>query len=86
MSEYKILELNPEVKNYEDIDEGDQIKITTSYAKETFLYVCVKTYIPVAIEVMDEKGLYEKYSFHEIQLNPTITPEEFSYKYEAYGF
>ncbi|MCI4671671.1 MAG: DUF1571 domain-containing protein [Bacteroidia bacterium] len=68
ISAYKIMKINPQLsKSYKSI-EGQNIKIPTSYAKYTCLYIDTQTNLPYMAEVHDEKGLFEKYYFLDVKL------------------
>ena len=87
INEYKILDLNPDVNYYDDVDEGEEILLPNGYGKDIYLMIDRETKLPVSIEVHDEKGFFEAYSFHDIELNPsTITSEEFTPEFQEYGF
>lgn len=86
ISEYKILDLNPKVGYYTDVKAGQDIILPSTYAKKITLLVDAESLLPVSIEVHDEKGFYEAYSFHAIELNPDIDMSEFTPDFEEYGF
>lgn len=86
LNEYKILDLNAEISYYNDVKEGQEILIPSGYGKEIHLLIDRENNLPTSIEVHDEKGFFEAYSFHQIELNPTITAEEFSPEFDEYGF
>ena len=86
ISEYMMLELNPNVYNYGQISPGDIIIRSNDYAKSITLLVDVERFIPLKLIVHDDKGLYEQYEFLDLEINPVIAPEEFNKNYEAYGF
>ncbi len=83
---YAILELNEDVDDYEDVEEGQEIKVPTHYAKRMTLLIDKKTHLPLVIKVYDNKGLYEKYEYNSISLNPKFAPNEFTMEYEGYNF
>ena len=81
-----ILELNPNVDDYYDIDKGDVIIRPNDYGKTITLLIDIEREIPLKLIVHDDKGLYEQYEFLDLTLNPEINREEFSDKYDDYGF
>ncbi len=83
---YAILELNEEVDSYNDVEKGQEIKVPNHYAKSMTLLIDKETHLPLVIKVFDSKGLYEKYEYNSIVLNPTFAPNEFNMEYEQYGF
>lgn len=86
LSDYMILENNKEVRFYDDIEAGQHIKIPTSYSKKMILYIDQSALIPLKVEVCDTKGLYEEFTFRNVQLNVVFKENEFSEDYEEYGF
>jgi outer membrane lipoprotein-sorting protein len=83
---YKILELNPSLDDFFDVKPGQVIKIPNVYAKEMVVMVDPANHLPIVQVMMDDKGLFEKYEFHDIVVNPRFTTMEFSEDNEAYGF
>jgi hypothetical protein len=87
IAEYMILEKNPKFTDYFDIlKKGQVIKIPTWYCKTVFLYVDQLYFLPVSIKVMDDKGLFEEYNYHFLQVNPKFDEGEFTRTYKGYGF
>jgi hypothetical protein len=87
ISDYKILELNPNLKSiFQTLPTGAVIKIPSDYAKKIILYIEKYLYIIIKIEVYDEIGLFEQYLFDDIILNPVFSNEEFDEKNKSYGF
>lgn len=64
---YKIRELNPEIKTYFDLTPGQVIQIPSSFARRCIIYVDVQEFLPRKLEIFDEKGWFERYSFYDIQ-------------------
>ncbi|MBC7863515.1 MAG: DUF1571 domain-containing protein [Bacteroidia bacterium] len=86
VGEYMILENNPSLDGFNDVNEGDIIKVPTSYAKNVTIYVDALYYVPVGVVVYDDKGLYEQYDYFFLQVNPKIADEEFTKDYKDYKF
>lgn len=87
VGEFKLLELNSEkVDDYNDVKAGQVIKVPSAYAKNVTLYIDKLFFIPVSTVVYDEKGLFEKYDYFFVQLNPKIDEAEFTRSYKEYGF
>jgi len=76
--EYKIRELNN--IDYDGLKTGQVIKIPSSYAKKTVLYVDKQTYLPLLQKMEDDLGMYEQYEFKDLKLNPTLTDTDFQFK------
>jgi len=87
VAEYMILEKNPKFKDYFDIlKKGQVIKIPTWYAKTVTLYIDQLYFLPISTRVFDDKGLFEEYNYHFLQVNPKFEDGEFTRKYKDYGF
>lgn len=86
LNEYLIYEKNNQLGLFSGVNEGDVIKIPTDYASKMFLYIDQEKQIPLKLEIYDEVGLFEKYEFKNVEINPDIAAEEFSYGFTAYDF
>lgn len=86
VSEYMVLENNPKLGGYNDVKEGQVIKVPNAYAKMTLLLVDKEYLLPVNNKVFDEKGLFETYEYFDLKVNPPIAPEEFTKDFNGYNF
>lgn len=87
ISEYMILEQNPKIDDYFDIlKKGQVIKVPTWYAKNVVLYVDQLYFLPIGVKVSDDKGLFEEYNYHFMQVNPKFEEGEFTRDYKDYRF
>ncbi len=87
VSEYMILEVNPKLNDYFDIlKKGQKLKVPTAYAKHVTLYIDQLYYLPISIKILDDKGLFEQYDYHFLQVNPKIEDAEFTTGYKDYKF
>lgn len=83
--EYSMVE-NSGVKNFEEDLGGKTLKIPTSYAKKTIMYIDKENNFPIYQEVSDDKGLFERYSFFNLVVNPAFKADEFTEDFDGYGF
>jgi hypothetical protein len=83
---YKLLELNPEIDDYYDVQPGQVIKVPSHYGKEIVLMIDPTTKLPIVQLIFDDKGLFEKYEYSDVKVNPKFSTQEFSEDNEAYGF
>jgi hypothetical protein len=83
--EYCMVELNG-VKNFEEDLGGKTLKVPTSYAKKTIMYVDKKTNLPIYQEMYDDKGVFEKYEFFNVNPSPAFKADEFSEDFSDYNF
>jgi hypothetical protein len=87
IAEYMILEKNPKFKDYFDIlKKGQVIKIPNWYARTVVMYIDQLYFLPVSMKVNDDKGLFEEYNYHFLQVNPKFEDGEFTKAYKDYGF
>ncbi len=87
ISEYMILEVNPKLNDYFDIlKKGQVLKVPTDYAKDVTLYIDKLYFLPIGVKILDDKGLYEQYDYHYLQVNPKIEDEEFTKTFKGYKF
>jgi len=86
LSEYMVLEKNPEATWYNDVKPGQVIQVPDAYGKLTLLLIDKEYLLPVSQKVFDDKGLFETYEYSNLQVNPAIAPEEFTKEYKGYHF
>jgi len=85
VAEQLIVEKN-DLNGFGSAKAGNTILIPSSYAKKTILYIDKSTYYPVYQEMHDENGLFEKYEFYGLKINPTFTSVDFSEDNSNYNF
>ena len=87
VSEFMILQMNkPKVGDYKDVKPGQVILVPNAYAKYVLLYVDKLNYLPIAVRVFDDKGLFEQYDYLNVQVNPSFEEGEFTKDYKGYNF
>lgn len=86
VSEQLIIEKNAKLSGFDSAKDGLTIKVPSSYAKRSVIYVDSKNYHVIFQEVYDEKGLFEKYTFNKLIINPTFKSDEFTEDFEGYNF
>ncbi|HVA97803.1 MAG TPA: DUF1571 domain-containing protein [Bacteroidia bacterium] len=86
VSEYEILQKN----NFSDYNitmkEGEIIEVPSNYSSKSILYIDENTFLPLLVQIYDDKGLFEQYEYHNVEINPFISPDEFTKKYSKYHF
>ena len=83
---FAIVELNKDVDGYDDVNEGQIIKVPSHYAKSMSLLIDKESHLPLVIKVFDDNGLFEKYEYNSITVNPQFAPDEFTQEFEGYNF
>lgn len=83
--EYSLVELN-KVKDFEEDLGGRTLKIPNNYAKKTVMYIDKENLFPVFQEVSDERGVFERYSFFNLVVNPAFKADEFTEDFSEYDF
>jgi len=86
ISEHMIMDRNRDIDFYDDFHVGQLIQIPNDYAAKMVLYLDKERMIPIVMMVYDDEGLYEKFEYLSIELNPKIPAEEFSEDFEDYGY
>jgi hypothetical protein len=84
--EYHIMDLNASSRSLDDDVSGKALRVPTSYAKKTVLYIDKATNFPIYQEMSDERGLFEKYEYSNVVVNPAFKADEFSEKFSEYKF
>jgi outer membrane lipoprotein-sorting protein len=74
------------VKGMDDDLGGKTLKVPSSYAKKSVLYIQKDTKIPVYQEMSDDKGLFEKYEYRDVVVNPKFADDEFTTSFSDYRF
>jgi hypothetical protein len=83
--ESAIMDLNG-LKHFDDNVAGKTLKVPTSYAKRTVLYIDEQINFPIYQEMSDEKGVFEKYEYSNLNVNPVFKADEFSEAFSEYKF
>ncbi len=83
--EFRIIERN-NLSVGESIAEGKVLQVPNGYGRRTIVCIDPKTYLPTAVQVNDDKGLFEKFEFVDVVANQPIPQEEFSKNYKGYKF
>ncbi|MEP2024868.1 MAG: DUF1571 domain-containing protein [Reichenbachiella sp.] len=86
LSAYMILEHNPSIKEYDDVEEGQEIMIPNDYSPKLHLAIDTADFVPLKMEVIDDKGLYEMYEYSQVVINPELDEQDFSSENKDYGF
>lgn len=86
ISEYKIMELNKELDDFDDLEEGKIIRIPNAYAKQIVFYIDESTNLPIYQRIEDELGIFEIYEYSNIKINPVFNAHDFSEDNKKYGF
>ena len=84
--EYKLIEINDEVDDYNDLSEGQIIKIPNFYAKKLELIIRESDFMPLHVKIFDEKGLYSEYEYLYFDCNPYVDEQTFNSENPAYTF
>ncbi len=83
---YKIMELNGFSKPDITLRPGQVIKVPSDYGKHITLIIDERRKIPLVVEVEDENGVYERYEYYKIIVNPPFSDIDFSRQNPAYKF
>jgi hypothetical protein len=72
--------------DYGTLTAGTIIKIPTAFAKEVTLYIDKVTRAPIYQEIRDDAGVYAKYEFTNLIINPKFAADEFATTHTGYHF
>ena len=87
VSDYMLLELNADkVGSYHDVKAGQKIKVPNVYGSKLIMYIDKDLLVPRVIKVYDDKGLFEAYEYHDLQVDPKYADDEFSKDHKGYKF
>lgn len=86
INEQLIVEKNSNLSGFGSAKDGLQIKIPSSYAKKSILYIDKENFHCVYQELYDDKGMFETYKFQHLKINPNFSTEEFTKDYKDYNF
>lgn len=76
LNDYMLSELNS-IDISDDLKKGSKINLPSSYAKKIELHIDADSGLLVSQIVYDEKGVYEKYEFSDVQVNIVIPENRF---------
>ena len=85
-SDYLIKERNKGVAYHRTIRKGTTLQVPNAYAKKVIVYIDKATYMPVVQMLYDERGLFEKFEYTNIERSPNFPSDEFTTKSSNYGF
>lgn len=85
LNEYMVMEKN-NLGYSSNVSRGQVLKIPRAYAKKVELFLDKTNYIPIVQYVYDEKGLFEKFEFKNVKINPGTETNEWTTQCASYGF
>jgi len=77
LSEHMISEANGNM-DYYGAKAGQVIKVPTEYAAKAIFYIDKANNLPIVNMIFDDKGMYEKYEFYDLKINPTLSSSDFT--------
>lgn len=86
LNDYEVLTMNNISWYTDELKVGQTLRLPDAYAKHVLLLISKTTNLPVVIKVYDDKGLYEMYTYTNLQVNSTIPDAEFTESYSGYHF
>jgi hypothetical protein len=86
LPEYKIVELNEDLEDFNDCKEGQVITIPNLYAKRFELEIRNNDFVPVHVKIFDDKGLFAEYEYIYFNSVPNINANTFNKENPAYTF
>lgn len=78
INEYRIIELNPSIANFDHkLIENEVIKVPAAYADKIELYISKSTFLPVFQQFKDANGVFARYEYKKVIINPDFDLKEF---------
>lgn len=81
--EYRILERN-NLSPGAALSEGQVLQVPNGYGRRVILCIDPQNYLPIVVDVRDDRGLFEKFEFSNLVVNQPIPAEEFTKSYQGY--
>jgi outer membrane lipoprotein-sorting protein len=50
------------------------------------MFVDKQYFLPISLKIIDDKGLFEEYNYHNLIVNPNFQEGEFTKEYKDYKF
>ena len=85
VSEYMVMEKN-NLGYGAKVQQGKVIKIPNAFAKKVEIYIDKESNLPIYQIVHDDKGVFEKFEFKNLKINPQLSSGEFTSQCASYGF
>jgi outer membrane lipoprotein-sorting protein len=86
VNDYMILSLNTSINDFDDVRTGQFILVPTMYGSRIEFFIDRISWLPVKQVIYDAKGMYERYEFRDLLINPPLKAEEFTPDYKDYKF
>jgi len=86
ISEYLIVEINADIDDYQDVEDGQIISITNDYCAKIEMIIDKQSFLPLSLKIYDHQGLFEHYEFSNIVAEPDFSDKDFSENNSEYGF
>jgi len=81
--EYRILERNNLAPDA-PVPAGKTLQVPNGYGRRTIVCVDQKLFLPLVVQVSDDKGLFERFEFSDVVANQPIPAAEFTKSYKGY--
>ncbi|SDX45749.1 DUF1571 domain-containing protein [Hymenobacter psychrophilus] len=81
--EYRIMERNG-LSPGATVAAGKTIQVPNAYGSRITICIDQKLYLPLVVQVNDDKGLFEKFEFADVVANQPIPAPEFAKGYKGY--
>jgi outer membrane lipoprotein-sorting protein len=85
VSEYLVMEKN-NLGYGANVSKGTVLKVPNAFAKKVELYIDKSNGLPIYQVVYDDKGVFEKYEYKNLKVNPVFNSAEFTTQCAGYGF
>lgn len=86
VSWYKIMELNSLKSPNATLKPGQVLKVPSDYGRLIRIVIDAERFIPLVLEVEDEVGIFERYEYYKVEVDPPLTDRDFSKNNPEYNF
>lgn len=86
VNDYLLRYKNDLLNEFGFLKKGTILQVPTLYCKKAILFIDDRLFLPVALSIYDDIGLFESYEYTAIELNRPFHPDEFKKSYKGYGF
>ncbi|RSK34496.1 DUF1571 domain-containing protein [Hymenobacter metallilatus] len=81
--EYRILERN-DLSPGAVVPAGKAVQVPNGYGRRIIICIDQKLFLPLVVQVTDDKGLFEKFEFSDVVPNQPIPAQEFTKDFNGY--
>jgi outer membrane lipoprotein-sorting protein len=86
VNDYLLRYRNDLLNDFGYLKKGRILKVPNLYCQKAVLYIDDRLYLPVALSLYDDEGLFESYEYTNVQVNKPFNEKEFERDFPDYNF